>query len=151
MEPNTELARFKLPRDNVGLGDPGAGDSAIVVPSSDCFSPYCDMSERFDMKDAVRRFRSRLAGCDSSLVLGFCRPVSAVRPLRPKMLLRLSLDMPRVKVGDAPPCTSSAAQRWHAQKYQLARLVQYSMCSQNMRDCVSEVRWSSWSNVALHQ
>jgi hypothetical protein len=114
MEPKTELARFKLPRESVGRGEPGIGVSATVVPSSDCFSPYCDMSDRLDMKEAVRRFRSRFDGCDSSLVV--CRPVSAVRPLRPKMLRRLSLDMPRVEVGDAPPSTSSAAQKWHTKK-----------------------------------
>jgi hypothetical protein len=43
-------------------------------------------------------------------VLVVFRPARAVRPLLPKMLLRLSLDMPRDGVGDAPPGTSSAAQ-----------------------------------------
>jgi len=47
------------------------------------------------MNDAVRRFRSRLDGCDSSLVV-----VRADRPLRPKMLRRLlSLDMPTNKLA----------------------------------------------------
>jgi hypothetical protein len=35
MDPNTELARFMLPRDRFGLGDedPDVEDSAIVAPS----------------------------------------------------------------------------------------------------------------------
>lgn len=44
------------------------------------------------MKDAVRRLRNKLDGWESSLVL--CMLVSAVSELRPKMLRRLSLDMP---------------------------------------------------------
>jgi hypothetical protein len=110
MEPKTELARFRLPRETVDLGVPGVGVSARVVPSVDCFSPCCEMSEMVDMKEAARRFRSRFDGCDSSLVLVVFRPARAVRPLLPKMLLRLSLDMPRDGIGDAPPGTSSAAQ-----------------------------------------
>tara|TARA_R110002003_G_scaffold1277_1_gene22830 strand:+ start:14656 stop:14841 length:186 start_codon:yes stop_codon:yes gene_type:complete len=58
-----------LPRDRFGLGDedPDVEDSAIVAPSRDCFSPYWVASDKLDMKDAVRRFRSRFDGWDSSL------------------------------------------------------------------------------------
>jgi hypothetical protein len=44
------------------------------------------------MKEAVRRFRSRLEGCDSSFLLWLL--VKALSEL-PKMLRRLSLDMVR--------------------------------------------------------
>jgi len=52
------------------------------------------------MKDAVRRLRSRLEGCDSSLLL---RDAKALRELLPKMLLRLSLDIPRFSIGARSP------------------------------------------------
>ena len=52
------------------------------------------------MNDAVRRFRRRFEGCDSSLWL---RDAKAFRELLPKMLLRLSLDIPRLSVGARSP------------------------------------------------
>jgi hypothetical protein len=52
------------------------------------------------MNEAVRRFRRRFDGCDSSLLPEVVR---AFRELRPKMLLRLSLDIPRYRVGARSP------------------------------------------------
>lgn len=47
------------------------------------------------MKEAVRRFRSRFEGWVSSLLLW---EVRTLRELRPKMLRRLSLDIPGLQV-----------------------------------------------------
>jgi hypothetical protein len=153
MEPNTELARFRLPRDSVDRGVPGTGVSAIVKPSSDCLSAFCDVSEMVDMKDAVRRFRSRFEGCDSSLLVVVCRPVSAVSPPRPKMLLRLSLDMPRVEVDDAPPQHELSGAEVACEKLRVVATGsrQESHGPQNGRECTLRVRTSSWSNVPLGQ
>jgi hypothetical protein len=59
------------------------------------------------MKDAVRRFRSRLDGCESSLVV-----VKADRPLRPKMLRRLSLDIPTMQLA-----SYKASARTHQRRF----------------------------------
>lgn len=86
----------------------------MVSSSIVCFSLYPETSDKLDMKEAVRRFRRRFAGCDSSF-LGWML-VNALREL-PKMLRRLSLDM----VSDyllywrAPPLARSAAVMAHAE------------------------------------
>lgn len=98
-ELKTELARFTLPRETVNRGEDGT--SAVGLASKDCFSAWCDTSDRLDMKEAVRRLRSRFAGCESSL--GLWMLVRAVRELRPKILLRLSLDMPSDHEGARRP------------------------------------------------
>lgn len=99
MEPKTELARLRLPREPFGLGEAGASEG--VLSSRDCFSGYCDTSDKLDMNEAARRFRSRFDGCESSLLVWML--VSAVRELRPKMLRRLSRDMPRDQSGMRRP------------------------------------------------
>ena len=65
------------------------------------------------MNDAVRRLRRRFDGCDSSLLPEVVR---AFRELRPKMLRRLSLDIPRYRVGARSP---ARAQR---QDYRIRRV-----------------------------
>lgn len=104
------------------------------------------------MNDAVRRFRNRFEGCDSSLVFAVCSPLRADRPLRPKMLLRLSLDIPRVGVGDGPPSPSSAAQRGHARLLRLRRPELVWCCRENLRKCTLYVRSRSRFDVlGLHR
>jgi hypothetical protein len=102
-EPNMELLRFPLPRDNggrekdEGLSGPGLASRSVLVP---------DAVETLVMKEAVRRLRSRFAGSSSSFLELNC-PASAPRELRPKKLRRLlslaSGAMPRHDCGCAAP------------------------------------------------
>lgn len=111
------MGRFALPRDSVGLGDgimcESVGGVLPLGTSSVCLSAYCDMSERVDMNEAVRRLRSRFDGCESSL--GIWRPANAPSELRPKMLRRLSLDMVYRVARYAPPHARSAVGLSHAE------------------------------------
>lgn len=112
MEPNTELARFPVPRlGSCGRGRAAGTGTAVSVTlfsSIVCFSLWPDTSDRVDRNDAVRRFRSRFDGCDSSF-FGVML-VNALREL-PKMLRRLSLDMVSgcVLWWRAPPLARSAS------------------------------------------
>lgn len=103
-EPNTELDRFWLLRDAPGLAKDAEGAGATgkwmlvrsAAPSSS--TPFwvddVDVADMVVMREAVRRFRKRLAGSSSSLE-AWLRPAKGLRELRPKKLRRLlSLDMP---------------------------------------------------------